>query len=56
LEPVDVPPGVALVAPPRVSTSAQNGAMMGLLVAPVIALGVKALVAELKVTLPLLLR
>jgi hypothetical protein len=47
---------VGVTVPPRVSTSAQNGAMIGLLVAPVMAVGVKVLVAEPKVTLPLLLR
>ena len=54
-EPVDVPPGVAVTSPPRVSMSAQKAAMIGLLVEPVIELGVKLLVAALKVTLPLLL-
>ena len=55
-EPVDVPPGVGATSPPRVSMSAQQAAMTGLLVDPVIAVGVKLLEAALKATLPLLLR
>jgi len=54
LDPVDTPPGVgARVTVGRVSTSAQNGAMIGVPTPPLMTSGVKASTALPKVTLPL---
>ena len=56
LAPVEVPPGVGLrTVVGRVSASYQNGAISGLFVTPVIAVGVKELEAAVKVRLPLVL-
>ena len=56
MAPVEVPPGVGVrTVVGRVSASYQKGAIRGLLVTPVMAVGVKELEVEAKVRLPLLL-
>src|SRR5215470_1355645 len=55
LAPFELPPGLVPGLLPRVSTSAQNGAMIGPPPTVVIELGVKVELGPLKVRLPLLL-